>query len=326
VLRKIWHAALAHPADAVSVALLIAIAATSVLDLFGAISVSGDFLSRSAIAIGSLLALQYIVSQRERRSAASVLNDLNERVEGLIASREERAAVLEIESPLIRDKLEDLQDGSPFWYFRGGSGRWQRSSVLPALAKNRASSTEYLMQIVDPTDEALCARYAEYRSKQRSVEVSRANEGRPEVVRDDLLACIYAAGWYGARSRVGARVFLNRLYSPVRIDIAAEGLMLTVADRKASGVFAPNGSWYYKSIVDEMREALAELPEIILPSGGEDLYPSDWTAVGEEHVKAVFNLAVLRRGGFDGPFNPGRWAPIDYAQLAKLAFHGRREE
>src|SRR5258708_39399961 len=70
------------------------------------------------------------------------------------------------------------------------------------------------MQILNLYHRELCGRYASYRVRQRPPAVRRQDEDQPETVRDDILACIYAAAWYGRRTRLLPEVYLLPLFSP----------------------------------------------------------------------------------------------------------------
>jgi hypothetical protein len=64
------------------------------------------------------------------------------------------------------------------WWFRGGTGRYLRAMTLPSMGKttrSRSSTKELHVQLIDPTELAVCNEYAVYRSGLRS---ATKNDGR----------------------------------------------------------------------------------------------------------------------------------------------------
>jgi hypothetical protein len=322
--RELVRRPLRHPADAIGLIVLLTIAGLSVLDLLGLLEIPNEALVSIAVFFVSLYISSEILLENRRRQSETVLNRVDSQIRALVDSYRSRTSIEEVPSDQIRTRIKEMTAESTFWYFQGGSGRWQRSWTLPTLSANRKSDMEFVMQILDPQDQELCARYARYRALQRSTAVLREDEERPEVVREDLLACIYAAGWYGARSRVRPKVYLRRLYSPARIDLGSDGVILSVASPEASAIFSPNGSWYYHAVLDELREATQELTEVVLPSEGENMFPQEWSNVREDHVVAFFNRVMVRQPG-NAPvaFAHSAWGTVDHARIASLAFEGR---
>jgi len=182
-----------------------------------------------------------------------------------------RAATGALEVRVIRaheigDGLRRLLEESSEWTFRGGSGRYLRNATLPRLAKIRDRDVNVDIQILDPRDEALCKEYADYRNRYRGDSIRRPDEGKIDTVRNDLLAVIVAAAWYGANTRIRPKVLLLRSFSPLRYDIGTSGLYLTLPDPREPALFAAGGSWFYTSVLDEMRQSAHGHPSLQLPA------------------------------------------------------------
>lgn len=81
----------------------------------------------------------------------------------------ELSAPFDVRPEFIKPELDGLLDPKSvrFWKFRGGSGRWQRSTVLPTLARVPTTDVEYKMLILDPRSVTLCNQYAKYRNTHR---------------------------------------------------------------------------------------------------------------------------------------------------------------
>src|SRR5579885_95272 len=251
---------------------LVGIVVITLLDQLDVVTVSEHFLARAAIYIAAALALVLMVNRsvsrlrdlRTHRELQAIAGSV-QLVGDQLATFRQNAEAQEVMPSEIAGYLSHFLATAEHWRFRGGSGRWQRQAVLPHLAKVTRFDVHYKMQILDPRDSELCARYAAYRARQLPAEVRRADEGEARTLLTDILACIYAAGWYRQHSRIRPSIFLLKLYSPLRYDIGGAGLMATVADPTARGLYARRDTWYYTSFVDEFDQACSELPRLVLP-------------------------------------------------------------
>ncbi|MGO2069824.1 hypothetical protein [Glutamicibacter arilaitensis] len=202
-----------------------------------------------------------------------------------------RRAPFDIRPEFIKPELDSLLDPQSvrLWKFRGGSGRWQRSTVLPTLAQVPTTDVKYKMLILDPRSETLCGQYAKYRNTHRRRSDADNIDGKTSASQDtarsvsnELLACIVAAAWFTAKSRVQARVFLSQTYSPLRMDLSATGAMLTVSDPNEPGLMCRADSWLYKALDDEFERNIEQSPAIF--------YGHD---VGVIHQEPVLNANVV---------------------------------
>lgn len=320
-----------NPDDATVILTVIVVASLTVADIADWLKLSVDFVGQAAIAGLCLFTLASIKRRREQlrnnitqnTQIAHVLQALD-RVEKQTLKLSGPDAVAEVPSSEIRMKLEALARGATLWYFKGGSGRWQRQSVLPTLSGESKREIPYRMLVLDPRDPELCGRYARYRAKQRPEDQRRLGEGRPETVRDDLLACIYAAGWYGHRTRVQTKVFLTATYSPFRYDMSDKELVITVANAKSAALCASAGSWFYDYVIDETEQAMQELPRVIIPDSA-SLYPEKPEQVSGAAIKAMLEACSVAHHRGDPEPLMAKWADvgeIDYQKLSELVFSG----
>lgn len=328
-MARAAESAKGHPADAVSLVVLLGVALYTLADLFSLVEPRTETLTSITLFIGSALAISLTLRHVRGRDEAHATRQLRDEVERL----NERVGahfgddLSQVASVDIGSRLDEQLGLATSWFFRGGSGRWQRREALPRLSDGGKNvDTDYVMQILDPSDKSLCARYGAYRHRQRKRGERRHNEDDPITVRDDLLACLYAAGWHTARGRLKARVFLMPLYSPLRIDAGSSGLVISVADPEAPALLAPATGWFYQSLLDEMRQAMTEVPEALLPDGGEDLYPKEWEDVRGSHVEAMLAaIEVKRPHAATTLFQANAWSAVDYDQVASLVFLGRTQ-
>jgi hypothetical protein len=219
----------------------------------------------------------------------------------------------------IGSVLNQLLANSDQWHFRGGSARWQLQKVLPSLASRRDMPSRYVMQVIDPLDVHLCERYGLYRATSRAKAEAPSVSDGPEEVKRDILACIYAAGWYRANSKVRPEIILLRSYSPLRVDCGTDGLMVTVANKATPGLFAAKGTWYYRSVLDEIEQLEEVSSRLVLPRGN-GMYPATLlTVTGDEISTMLGQVLVESPDGSRAAFGPSSGLHLDDAALAAIA-------
>ena len=328
MIKRIWAFVRTNPGDAVTGLVVLVIAGLTVADLTDKLTLSQEVLARVAVFVFCALFILVLVERQAARhreetrdaNRAAMASNLRDIDRNLALLR--KGQITEVPADDIGARLTELLDSASGWYFRGGSGRWQRSNVLPALARLTDRDVPYVMQILNPTDPELCVRYASYRARQRPPEVRRQGEDQPETVRDDILACIYAAAWYRFRTRLQTEVYLQPLYSPLRLDIGTSGLMATVADPKAPGLLGKPDGWYYQSVLDEIKQACTELPRLVLCADPAAL-PDDPAQVDGSRVeKALATTVIVHPAGHSDPLLKGWLQQLDFGHIGKLAFAG----
>ena len=233
--------------------------------------------------------------------------------------------IRQISGDRIAEVLDQLLATSDQWHFRGGSARWQLQRVLPELAERRDLTSRYVMQVIDPLDVHLCTRYGQYRAKSRTKEQAPTVVDGPGEVKRDILACIYAAGWYRANSQIRPEITLLRSYSPLRIDCGAGGLMVTIANKASPGLFAAKGTWYYRSVLDEI-EQLEEVSRSLVLPRDEEVYPADLADVTGDHISAMLSKVIVELPDETRePFGAGEdRLGLDEAGFAEVATKVRR--
>jgi hypothetical protein len=326
-LRNILDAAKESPGDAATFLTVAAIVVVTLLDMFEVISLGQEFLSGAAIVVlsaflGTLL-INRKASGEHKDALQNVLSDLSV-IKRDMEIRGVGAHVIEIPREEIGTRLEGLLGATNSWHFRGGLGGWQRSTALPALSNVRNQDISYSMHILNPADEDLCRRYANYRASAGQ----RAGTTDPQNVRDELLALLYAVAWYKERTRVKAAVSFLSNYSPLRYDLSNAGLIVTVPDMQERAIYAPAGGWYCTSVRDEMDQASKALPAAVLPSGA-GMFPPQWSDVRAQHVREALEAVRIRPSRLSGqssiPLLTG-WADsssLDFEKIAQLPFKGR---
>lgn len=219
---------------------------------------------------------------------ASKTDTLRESVDELVTSR----SPYTVNGTSIGIELREMLKSADAWKFRGGSGRWQRSHVLPALASGTKLGSRYEMLILDPSREALCSAYAEYRTQQRQNTLDGVSQTDLSSIRSELLACVFAVAWYKKRSRIDPSVHLVQSFSPLRQDISPLRAAITTADMTEPGLFVPRKAWYYAALVDEFDQLRKISPKVVFANL--DLLPLDRSGLSAEHVREVLLSARIK--------------------------------
>jgi hypothetical protein len=162
------------------------------------------------------------------------------------------------------------------WWFDGSTGRYQRATTLPEmgrLARRDGTSREVTIVILDPLDEELCRRYANYRQGLAS---GQGQNWTIERVRRNLYSTILAAQTYSERDPLTVTLALKRTMSILRYDLSDSRLVITKEGLNDPAITCPAGSFYYDAYLEDLRQSLKQARHIDLtraavPTGGFDL-------------------------------------------------------
>lgn len=187
-----------------------------------------------------------------------------------------RPAVVEnVPAHEIGHVLEAALPETRRWWFDGSTGRYQRATTLPEmgrLARRDGTSREVTIVILDPQDEDLCRRYANYRQGLLS---GKGRSWTIESVRRDLYATLLAARAYNETEPLTVTVGLKRAMSILRYDLSDSGLVITKEGRSDPAISCPAGSFFYDAYLEDLRWNLkqarqADLTQGTLPTSGFD--------------------------------------------------------
>ena len=304
---KVYEFLRKRPVDSLTIAVVFILIVLGVFSLFGTDIPFGWFLAAISF-LASSVAFSNLQLEDDRRASRETIS----RIEMGVQSIQPDSGVREITPQRIQPELERLLDGATTWAFRGGSGTWQRSTVMPTLSGNPDRTVQYSLQVVDPFDVALCEQYELYR--QRSRNPSRNTRALPpgEALRHEILACISAAAWHSINGRLEAKITLLRTFSPLRVDAAGGGAVITVADKSRAGLFAVNKEWYHTSMFDEIKQA-----ELLGPSVDFRGAPGVERNFTGTNVKQFFTAVLLAN-----PHLPAdalsHFSSRDWSDIAKL--------
>ena len=248
--------------DWVTFVLSLTLFGLTLLPVFVDVPTTRGWLRSALITLGAGTLAAIVLSQIGARDFDKSLVRELESLKELVNSAVSVTAVHEVPAGQIRAELERMLDSSKEWYFRGGSARWQRETVLPKLARIRDRPVEYHIQIISPFEDELCGKYALYRRKSRPDD----ERGDPKQISYELLAFIYATAVWASRSKISPRITLLHRFSPFRLDGNSASFMITVADVAKNGLRTSAGNWYHASLLDEFVFEAGHATHLRLPT------------------------------------------------------------
>jgi hypothetical protein len=219
------------------------------------------------------------------------------------------AVVVNVPAHEIRKLLESSLPTAKRWLFDGSTGRYQRATTLPEmgrLARADGTSREVTLLILDPTDDALCTRYANYR---RGLASGEGRDWTVESVRRDLYATILAACTYNETEPLTVTVAVKSNMSILRYDFSDSRLVITKEGKTDPAICCPAESFYFDAYLEDLRWSIKQsrhmdLSLVAVPANGFscesargafqalDIYTS--TLNNDEFVTAVINEARSR--------------------------------
>jgi hypothetical protein len=141
----------------------------------------------------------------------------------------EKGEIVEIPAQEITAEFEKLLDSATRWRYQGNFGRYLRGKVLPALASK--TNVQVLVCLIDPANQELCARHAEYRGNINAIDKGKKYDSA--AVSLEVMVTIVIAAWYARNKGMDISIFLSGKFDPIRIDGSDEAMILTVEDRRS---------------------------------------------------------------------------------------------
>jgi hypothetical protein len=186
-----------------------------VLELLNVISgsppISTAVTDQAVLVVLGLLAFSILRDRRRERDAAG-----------------ESQAVRLLNGVEIRRELEEARRGTDHWWFKGGTGTYLRAVTLPQCVQNAEREQRHLriqIEIIAPTNEALCDYYARFRHARPD------GTGEPwsrERARNEAYATILAACWYMQRyTFLRIEVALSETVPTFRWDLSSSCVIMT---------------------------------------------------------------------------------------------------
>ena len=169
----------------------------------------------------------------------------------------------------VRQALAEARQRTDRWLFKGGTGTYIRAVTLPECVENarqRRGRLTVQLEIIDPTDEAVCDRYAKFR---RALSADRPDgigeRWTPDRTRKEAFATVLAACWY--RQQFGLLeidVRLSSVMTTFRWDLSADRMIITQEDPGAPALMIEEGTFFYERWSTELIATLEQARQVPL--------------------------------------------------------------
>jgi hypothetical protein len=248
----------------------VAIALTLTLFVLGWADVVGATVINNVILL--VLAVMTAGNLRDRFAARA----MHQRV---VAELSGAAEIRVLTGSQVTTELRAARHDTEFWHFRGGTGTYLRAVTLPqcvAGARERRRSITVRIEIIDPTDARVCARYAGFRSSVPNIGPVDDEEWTPDRTRKEAYATILAAYWYRQRNDLlMVEVGLTDRMTTFRWDMSSSAVIQTQESAAGQALLFARGKPYYQYWRMELERSFAQARPV--PIGAADAVP-----IGEE--------------------------------------------
>jgi hypothetical protein len=148
------------------------------------------------------------------------------------------------------------------WSFKGGTGTYTRAVTRPwcvESARRERRPLQVRLEILDPTDEALCERYTRYRTSLSSGPDGTGEAWTLDRTRKESFATVLAAYWYQQRFQLlDLSMGLTSTMSTFRFDLSATRIIITQDTSEFPAIMIMNDSPLYDGYATELRTSLSQ--------------------------------------------------------------------
>lgn len=147
----------------------------------------------------------------------------------------------------VGQALADARRHTDRWTFKGGTGTYTRAVTLPEClehARRRNATLHFAIEIIDPTDEDVCERYARFR---RSLAPDAPGERwTVDRTRKESFATVLAACWHLQRSGLlTIDVRLSSQLTTFRYDLSSSCVIITQENPQTPALRIDRKELYY---------------------------------------------------------------------------------
>ena len=164
----------------------------------------------------------------------------------------------------LKHELEEARRRTDRWWFKGGTGTYLRAMTLPECVRNahrEQHDRSIQVEIIDPTNEALCEYYARFRHSRPDL------SGEPwtrQRARNEAYATILAACWYLERYTIlRLELGLSATVPTFRWDLSSRGVFMT-QEHSGPHVMFTAPSPHYDLYTRELRFSFRQAREVPL--------------------------------------------------------------
>lgn len=158
--------------------------------------------------------------------------------------------------------LAEARRHTDVWMFKGGTGTYIRAVTLPdcvEVARREKRTLSFRLEILDPSDEAACARYAQFRNGLLPAPDGTGEPWTVDRTRKEAFATVLAACWYRQRfPLLDVEVRLSSVMTTFRFDLSSTCVIITQEDPRAPAMMISRGRFYYERWRTELRASLEQ--------------------------------------------------------------------
>jgi len=148
------------------------------------------------------------------------------------------------------------------WIFKGGTGTYLRAVTLKECVEHARREQRPLrmqLEIIDPTDDALCTAYAQFRSSLTPGPDGTGETWTFERTRKESFATILAACWYRQHfTLLTIKVGLSKIMTTFRWDLSSHSVIMTHHDQSGPALVFTKGQPYYRAYSRELETSFRQ--------------------------------------------------------------------
>jgi len=188
---------------------------------------------------------------------------LTDRVGAVERTLQDTTMVRALSGPEVAVALAEGRSNTDRWIFRGGTGTYIRAVTLRDCVANARRDRRALLvrlEIIDPTNEDVCASYSSFR---RSLSTDQSTWTVERTQRESY-ATVVAACWYRQRYELlDIEVGLSQVMPTLRWDLSARHLIVTNESR-GPALMVRAGRLLYDYMHTELRKSFEQARRVPL--------------------------------------------------------------
>jgi hypothetical protein len=194
------------------------------------------------------------------------LDEIESTVEGTRRALTESSFVRVLHGAEVGLALEEARRNTDRWTFKGGTGTFLRAVTIPQcveIARRKKHTLHMQIGIIDPSDEKLCAAYAQFRRSLSDQPDAIGEVWTVDRVRKEAYATVLAACWYQQHfTFVTIEVGLSSVLTTFRWDMTPHRLIITQEDPQFPAMMLEPGKYYYEIYSRELMASLRQCRQV----------------------------------------------------------------
>ena len=199
---------------------------------------------------------------RALQAKTAPLSELDRLVARMHVTIEGLATVKTLRGADIGRAFIEARKHTDRWSFKGGTGTYTRAVTLPKCmedARRERRPLQVQLEILDPTDEALCEKYTRYRTSLSSGPDGTGEPWTIDRTRKESFATVLAAYWYLQRFQLlDLSMGLTSIMSTFRFDLSATRIIITQDNPEFPAIMILSDSPLYDGYATELRASLSQ--------------------------------------------------------------------